>query len=57
MRNYFVDYLPPKCMCGSQECRVRITGWKDLSVTKKKEYKGFVAPYLLELDNSEHITQ
>ena len=50
MRNYSVDYFPPKCMCGSKVCRGRITGWKDLSETKKKEYEGFVAPYLLELD-------
>lgn len=50
MRNYTVNYFPPKCMCGSKDCRGRITGWKDLSTTKKKQYEGFVAPYLLELD-------
>jgi hypothetical protein len=50
MRNYSVDYFPPKCICGSKVCRERVTGWKDLPETKKKEYKGFVAPYLYELD-------
>ncbi|BCO07993.1 SET domain-containing protein-lysine N-methyltransferase [Desulfolithobacter dissulfuricans] len=50
MRNYIVDYFPKKCMCGSKRCRGRITGWKDLPDKKKKEYEGFVAPYLLELD-------
>ncbi len=50
MRNYIIDYFPKKCMCGSKRCRDRITGWKDLPDEKKKEYKGFVAPYLLELD-------
>lgn len=37
-------------MCGSKRCRGRITGWKDLPDEQKKEYEGFVAPYLLELD-------
>jgi hypothetical protein len=50
MRNYGVDYFPKECMCGSKRCRGRITGWKDLPDEQKKEYEGFVAPYLLELD-------
>ena len=50
MRNYGVDYFPKQCMCGSQRCRGRITGWKDLPEEKKKEYEGVVAPYLLEID-------
>ncbi|VAW66146.1 hypothetical protein MNBD_GAMMA09-3428 [hydrothermal vent metagenome] len=50
MRNYIIDYFPKKCMCGSKKCRGKITGWKDLPDERKKEYKGFAAPYLLELD-------
>ena len=50
MRNYGVDYFPKQCMCGSKRCRGKITGWKDLLDKKKKEYEGFVAPYLLALD-------
>jgi hypothetical protein len=50
MRNYTIDFFPKQCMCGSKKCRVRITGWKDLPDEKKKEYEGFVAPYLLDLD-------
>ena len=50
MRNYGVDYFPKECMCGSEICRGRITGWKDLPDERKKIYNGFVAPYLLELD-------
>jgi len=51
MRNYGVDYFPKQCLCGSEKCRCRITGWKDLSDERKRIYKGFVAPYLLELDD------
>jgi uncharacterized protein len=50
MRNYTIDYFPYKCMCGSGKCRCKITGWKDLPESRKKDYAGFVAPYLLELD-------
>ncbi len=50
MRNYGVDYFPKQCICGSERCRCKITGWKDLTDLRKNEYKGFVAPYLLELD-------
>ncbi len=57
MRNYGVDYFPKQCMCGSRRCRGRITGWKDLPDEKKKEYEGFVAPYLLELDAKQHGLQ
>ncbi len=50
MRNYIIDYFPKKCMCGSKKCRGRITGWKNLPDERRKEYKDFAAPYLLELD-------
>ncbi|MCI5132491.1 MAG: SET domain-containing protein [Candidatus Electrothrix sp. EH2] len=57
MRNYSVDHFPEKCGCGAQQCRGQITGWKNLPDKKKKEYKGFVAPYLVALDakNSKKI--
>jgi len=50
MRNYGVDFFPEECRCGANGCRHTITGWKDLPSKNKKEYEGFVAPYLFELD-------
>jgi len=50
MQNYDVGHFPSKCLCGAQDCRGKIGGWKDLPIDKKKQYKGFFAPYLLELD-------
>ena len=50
MRNYEVEHFAQRCTCGAQTCRGKITGWKDLSKTKKEEYKGLVAPYLIALD-------
>ena len=50
MQNYDVGHFPSKCLCGTQDCRGKISGWKDLPIDRKKQYKGFFAPYLLELD-------
>lgn len=50
MRNFTVSFFGSKCCCGSKECRRIISGWKDLPDEKKKEYEGFVAPYLLGMD-------
>ena len=50
MRNYCIEYFPYKCRCGSKNCRTSITGWKNLPDSFKSKYKGFVAPYLIEID-------
>lgn len=46
MRNYTVNFFP-NCRCGSESCRGKITGWKDLPTEMREKYKDFVAPYLL----------
>jgi uncharacterized protein len=55
MRNYSVEYFPDHCRCGSLNCRDRITGWKDLTAQRKADYHGFVAPYLISIDNREAL--
>jgi hypothetical protein len=50
MRNYSVDNFPKICRCGTQICRGKITGWKDLPPERKAAYAGHIAPYLLDLD-------
>lgn len=58
MRNYSIQYFPSVCQCGSKCCRGRITGWKDLATSRKRDYDGFVAPYLLQMDiESAHMKQ
>lgn len=49
MRNYSIDHFDRPCQCGANNCRGRVTGWKDLPEAIKKKYEGFVAPYLLDL--------
>ena len=49
IRNYDVDFFPKICLCGSDQCRGKVTGWKNLSLEKRKEYINYAAPYLLEL--------
>ena len=51
MRNYTIEHFPARCQCGASLCRFRITGWKDLPSDRRTAYRGFVAPYLLDLDN------
>jgi hypothetical protein len=50
MRNLTIDWFPSRCLCGTPECRGQITGWKDLPDERKAAYRGFVAPYLLDID-------
>ncbi len=50
MRNYSIDHFLMSCECGSENCRSKITGYKDLPEQRKKDYAGFIAPYLLDLD-------
>ena len=49
MGNYVVDHMPD-CLCGSVSCRKTITGWRDLPGEIKKDYEGFRAAYLTEMD-------
>jgi uncharacterized protein len=51
MRNYSVEHFAAHCQCASPRCRDRITGWKDLPAERKADYRGFVAPYLTDIDN------
>ncbi len=51
MRNYSVEYFAAHCLCGSPRCRDRITGWKDLPAERKADYRGLVAPYLIDIDS------
>ena len=50
MENYIIEHFPSQCMCGSSNCRGKITGWKDLPEEKKEEYRLWAAPILFELD-------
>src|ERR1035437_4675246 len=57
MRNYSVEYFAAHCQCGSPRCRDRITGWKDLPAERKADYRGFVAPYLTDIDTQRATKQ
>ena len=50
MRNYSIEHFPNGCLCGAENCRGAVTGWKDLPESRKSDYEGQVAPYLLEID-------
>ncbi len=50
MRNFRIEHFPTKCLCGSKNCRGSVTGWQSLPEHRRLEYRGLVAPYLLEID-------
>lgn len=50
MRNYRIEHFPNSCICGSEDCRGTITGWQGLPQSRKNDYAGFVAPYLVDMD-------
>jgi uncharacterized protein len=53
MRNFTIDHFPVDCLCGAENCRGSITGWKDLPATRKSDYGELVAPYLRMMDDAE----
>jgi uncharacterized protein len=50
MRNFTIDHFPTVCLCGAAQCRVSVTGWKDLPAARKADYGDLVAPYLRAMD-------
>jgi uncharacterized protein len=53
MRNFTIDHFPVDCLCGAENCRGSVTGWKDLPATRKSDYGELVAPYLRMMDDAE----
>ncbi len=56
MRNFTIEHFPDICSCEQDICRGSITGWKDLPDARKKAYRGFAAPYLIEMDRDNLIS-
>jgi hypothetical protein len=50
MRNFTIDHFPSTCLCGAEQCRGSVTGWKDLPAARKADYGTLVAPYLRAMD-------
>jgi hypothetical protein len=50
MRNFTIDHFPGVCLCGADQCRGSVTGWKDLPAARKADYGELVAPYLQAMD-------
>jgi len=57
MRNYTIDHFPDACLCGVDNCRGAITGWKTLPSVRKAAYGNLVAPYLRAMDAEESISR
>lgn len=49
MGNLVVENFP-NCQCGSEKCRKVINGYQGISGNLKKDYEGFIHPFLAEYD-------
>ena len=52
IRNYSIKFFPNPCLCEESVSRKSDKGWKGLSSIKILEHKGFITPYLLEMDRN-----
>lgn len=50
MRNFIIEFFPETCLCGTALCRGLVTGWKDLPQERRHAYRGYVAPFLLDIE-------
>jgi uncharacterized protein len=51
---YEIHFMDPPCRCEAANCRIAITGYKDLPVDRRLAYGPYVAGYLLELEPAAH---
>jgi len=50
---YEVEHFSQKCLCGSDNCRGEVKGWKDLSRQQRKEIWEYTIPFLRHIFDVE----
>ncbi len=46
MSEYVSIAIKDRCSCGSESCRIKISGYRGLPIEIRKKYNGFIADYL-----------
>lgn len=46
MHDYEIEFMPSTCLCGSELCRGRVTGFRELPPERRRAYGPYVAEYL-----------
>ena len=50
---YEVAHFSQKCLCGSDNCRGEVKGWKDLSRRQREEIREYTIPFLQHIFDVE----
>jgi hypothetical protein len=50
---YEVAHFSQKCLCGSNNCRGEVRGWKDLTKQQRKSIRGYTIPFLQLIEDAE----
>lgn len=50
---YEVEHFSQKCLCGSENCRGEVKGWKDLTKAERESIREYTIPFLQHILNVE----
>ena len=50
---YEVEHFSQKCMCGSENCRGEVKGWKDLTYEERESIREYTIPFLQHISDVE----
>ena len=53
---YEVEHFSQKCMCGSENCRGEVKGWKDLTMQEKISIRDYTIPFFQHILDKEVLT-
>ena len=50
---YEVEHFSQKCLCGSDNCRGEVRGWKDLTREQRESIREYTIPFLRHIEDAE----
>jgi len=50
---YEVEHFSQKCLCGSENCRGEVRGWKDLTKAQRESISEYAIPFLRHIQDVE----
>ncbi len=50
---YEVEHFSQKCLCGSDNCRGEVQGWKDLTKQQRESIREYTIPFLQHIEDAE----
>jgi SET domain-containing protein len=50
---YEVEHFSQECLCGSDNCRGEVRGWKDLTKQQRESIREYTIPFLQHIENTE----